>query len=316
MKFQLMMNGRKILSLLLKCAALYSILATHHLAAAPITEDPATGLTRYPESIYIESDWNDGDSFKVRLTNGEQVTVRLYEVDAIETKIQNTTDARRLRAQRRYFGISNFEGSPQSSIAKATELGEAATEFTRRLLSESPFTVYTSHADARGGAKNKRIYAFVETAEGKSLAAELLRNGLARAFGVYRKNQQGLHHKEAENRMSDLELLAAGSRKGIWAYTDWDTLPNERMAERIEAIELQQALTVNRAPKALIDPNTADAKTLQQLNGIGPATAAKIIEARAERPFETSQDLLRVSGIGPATLQRFEDSIEINAEAP
>jgi len=288
------------------------LLSTATLVAESITENPTTGLTKYPDCVYLESEWNDGDSFSVRLTNGEEITVRLYEVDAIETKINNTTDARRLRAQRRYFGISDYGKEPQASITKAIELGEEATIFTQEALAGQPFTIYTSHADARGGANNKRIYAFVETADGASLAEKLVRNGLARAFGVYRRGPTGLHYQETEQRMADLEFLAAGSQKGIWAYTDWAALPKERLAERLEAIELQQALTLSREPQSPVNPNTADAQTLQRLNGIGPATARKIIGAREEKPFESIDDLQRVSGIGPATLDQLKDFISFD----
>ncbi|UFU01762.1 helix-hairpin-helix domain-containing protein [Ruania suaedae] len=59
-----------------------------------------------------------------------------------------------------------------------------------------------------------------------------------------------------------------------------------------------------------IDVNTADAATLEQLPGIGPALAAEIIGWREQNgPFATVEDLLQVSGIGPATLERLRDEV-------
>lgn len=275
--------------------------------ADTIAEDPETGLTRYPNCTYIETNWNDGDSFSVRLTDGTEITARLYEADAIETHIGNTTDARRLRSQRRYFGISDWGGTAQASIEKAIALGEAATVFTREALLDQPFTLFTSHADARGGANNKRIYTFIQTSEGKDLATELVRNGLARAYGVYRQRPDGLHFEEAKERMKDLELRAAGARIGTWAYTDWENLPNERLLERIEELELEAAVRANSTAIARsgerINPNDADKATLETLPGIGPSTAQKIIDARKECAFSNAEDLLRVSGIGSKTLE-------------
>lgn len=297
-----MNSKRSLIFLLCLCFA-------QALPGAPeITEDSATGLTRYPNCEYIESDWNDGDSFSVRLTNGTEITARLYEADAVETHINNTTDARRLRAQRRYFGISDFGGSSDTSISKAIELGEQATTFTQAALLNKPFTIYTSHADARGGVNNKRIYTFIITDEGKSLAAELVRHGLARAYGVYRQTPERLHQDEARERFKDLEFYAAGSRKGIWAFTDWDALPNERLIERLEEIELSKAVLQSKGmdPGGTLNPNTATAEQLQLLPGIGPSTAEKIMAAREEQPFMEPQDLLRVSGIGPGTLSKLE----------
>ncbi|MFC0673914.1 helix-hairpin-helix domain-containing protein [Brachybacterium hainanense] len=59
------------------------------------------------------------------------------------------------------------------------------------------------------------------------------------------------------------------------------------------------------APGGPIDLNSADAPTLQQLPGVGPALAQRIIDHReANGPFQDVADLEEVSGIGPATLAR------------
>jgi competence protein ComEA len=54
----------------------------------------------------------------------------------------------------------------------------------------------------------------------------------------------------------------------------------------------------------VIDINSADAKTLEALNGIGPAKAAAIVEYReANGPFATIEDLANVKGIGLRTVE-------------
>ena len=238
--------------------------------------------------------------------NGQAITARLYEVDTIETHINNTTDARRLRAQRRYFGISAYGAKPEESIQKAIELGEQATLFTQNALAGKPFTIYTSHANARGGANNKRIYSFIETSEGKSLAAELVQGGLARAHGVYRQSPKGLDQDEARERFKDMELRAAGSRRGIWASTDWEALTNERLIERLEEIELSSAVEQSKhfPLNGSLNPNTANKQQLETIPGIGPSTAQKIIDARLGQAFDTPNDLLSISGIGQRTLEK------------
>ena len=50
----------------------------------------------------------------------------------------------------------------------------------------------------------------------------------------------------------------------------------------------------------LVNLNTASASVLALLPGIGERTAAAIVEARQERPFQTLKDIERVSGIGPS----------------
>lgn len=59
-----------------------------------------------------------------------------------------------------------------------------------------------------------------------------------------------------------------------------------------------------------IDINTATADQLQQLNGVGPALAQRIVADRqAGGPFKTVEDLKRVSGIGDKKYASLADSI-------
>jgi competence protein ComEA len=54
----------------------------------------------------------------------------------------------------------------------------------------------------------------------------------------------------------------------------------------------------------MVDINNADAKTLQTLDGVGPAKAQAIIEYRqANGPFKSAEDLVKVQGIGERTLE-------------
>jgi endonuclease YncB( thermonuclease family) len=71
---------------------------------------PAATLQTFENARLIPTEWADGDSFLVALPNGEEHTVRLYGADCIEYHVTDATDAVRLRAQRRYFGIKGYGG--------------------------------------------------------------------------------------------------------------------------------------------------------------------------------------------------------------
>jgi competence protein ComEA len=56
---------------------------------------------------------------------------------------------------------------------------------------------------------------------------------------------------------------------------------------------------------ALINVNTASETELEDLPGVGPVTAAAIIDYRTQNgPFAAVDDLIDVSGIGPSTLEQ------------
>ena len=65
-------------------------------------------------------------------------------------------------------------------------------------------------------------------------------------------------------------------------------------------------------PAAVIDLNTATLAELDTLPGVGPATAAAIVQERERRGgFGTVDDLLDVRGIGPARLEALRDLVRV-----
>lgn len=65
-------------------------------------------------------------------------------------------------------------------------------------------------------------------------------------------------------------------------------------------------------PEGVVDLNTADLSALDTLPGVGPAIAQRILDWReANGPFHSVDELLEVSGIGPATLERVRERVRV-----
>lgn len=271
--------------------------------------DAATELVTIKDCVLLPKEWADGDSFFVKTPDQQEFTVRLYGADCVEMHVNDATDERRLREQRRYFGISAIAPSVPQSIAEAKNFGKQAKDFVTAALAK-PFTLHTAFSDARGDSKHKRIYAFVVTQDGKDLAEELTAAGLARAFGITRLTYDQRSAEEYREHLRDLELRAAIAKNGIWAKTNVKTLSDERLAQRREDEELKIAIGNGKVQEGekKVNINTADLNDLKRLGGVGEVMAKKIIAAR---PFQTTSDLSKVSGIGEVTLKKLLPLVDV-----
>ncbi len=105
--------------------------------------------------------------------------------------------------------------------------------------------------------------------------------------------------------VASLLLLTLGSMMAWWMVQGG--LGGRRIElERAEPLPYQFQVDLNAAPW----------QELVLLPGIGETLAMRIIESReAEGPFADAADLLRVQGIGPATLDRLRPYLAQPAEA-
>jgi DNA uptake protein ComE-like DNA-binding protein len=255
---------------------------------------------------------NDGDSFHVSV-EGHEYIFRLYFVDAPETSAEFRD---RVEEQATYFGVT---------LDQVLQVGELAKEFTREKLTDS-FLVRTCWEDAGGRSRMQRFYAFVQTRAG-DLGEQLVENGLARAHPATAK-PEGLTSAAAEwKNLIKLEHKAKREKIGGWGANE------ERMTVRAQQPESEKGIDpfdkffhpagempVQAAAKPVatpaaseettpsgfpaqtkLDVNTASLAELENVPGIGPSIAERIIEAR---PFKSAHDLQRVKGIG--TGKRYE----------
>ncbi|MBI4027821.1 MAG: helix-hairpin-helix domain-containing protein [Verrucomicrobia bacterium] len=116
-----------------------------------------------------------------------------------------------------------------------------------------------------------------------------------------------------EKRLQDVELQAMMQRAGIWSETDPKVLAEFRAQQRGEEAQVKELrVRLSAAPAGLVNLNTASARELQSVSGIGPVLASRII---ANRPYHDLDDLLRVPGISHTLLDRLRPQLAVS-DAP
>jgi competence protein ComEA len=132
----------------------------------------------------------------------------------------------------------------------------------------------------------------------------------------------GVHHLEAGARVVDAVDAAGGlapdadaPRLNLAALlVDGQQVYVARVGEAplLAASAGGTAATGPAPPAPLVDLNTASATELEELPGIGPTTAAAIVDHRERNgPFASVDDLLDVRGIGDAKLEQLRDRVTV-----
>lgn len=256
----------------------------------------------------------DGDSFHLA-AKGKNYIFRLYFVDAPET---DDSYPDRVKAQAEYFG---------ADLKRTLALGEEATNFARKFLRAGGVTVTTCWEDARGASAQPRFYAVIESAQG-NLAVELVKNGLARVYGMPTPDRWP-GGKPADAFVEDLERLEAEAKRekvGGWGggtdkaapKTDdsWPfraksavppippIQPNPAYKSKFPARTPAPATGAHGSLR--LNLNSATAAELEALPKIGPVYARKIIEGR---PWHRAEDIVSISGLTEKSLAEIIDLI-------
>ena len=129
----------------------------------------------------------------------------------------------------------------------------------------------------------------------------------------------GVYELPANSRVMDAITAAGGAKSG----TDTSDINLARIVKDGEQIYVEPAFVANTHVRSSptravikksgpLNINRATSSELDSLPGIGPVLASRIVEYRkANGPFLSVDDLLKVSGIGSAKFAQFKSKVRV-----
>ena len=192
------------------------------------------------------------------------------------------------------FSLFRSGGEPQVITEDANnETGTATDEYTAdRSLSDG-----TIFVDIGGAVKNPML---AELPDGSRVDDAIQAAG-------------GLKQEADMSSINRAEFLLDGQKIYIPSLAlDEEGNVIEGAAAGTSAGAVSGASSSGGTPSGKVNINTADSTQLQTLNGVGPATAQKIIDYRQSNgSFSSVEDIKNVSGIGDKTFEKLKDYITI-----
>ncbi|HEU4976780.1 MAG TPA: ComEA family DNA-binding protein [Baekduia sp.] len=163
------------------------------------------------------------------------------------------------------------------------------------------------------------------TAGAIRVSAAAPRTAIVHVVGAVRR--PGVYRLRVGQRVQDAIRRAGGARAGAdlqainlaAKLSDAQQVAVPRRAAAMTAAAPAAARAPAAAAGAAASPpappvnlNTATAEQLDTLDGVGPATAQKILEYRtAHGGFSSIDDLAQISGIGPKTLESLRTQVQL-----
>jgi endonuclease YncB( thermonuclease family)/predicted flap endonuclease-1-like 5' DNA nuclease len=272
---------------------------------------------------FLQKRPNDGDSFHISVA-GKEYIFRLYFVDAPETSAEFRD---RVEEQAKYFGSTVEQNLEVGELAKTYTREKLSGPFLVRTCWEDAMGrsriqrffafVQTNTGDLGEQLVENGLARFHRESgkpEGLSSAASELRklNTLERKAKQEKVGGWGANEGRMVVRAKQPE-----SEKGVDPFdkffhpemTPETVMPSALPSSSLATVPLSSTLShasvapvqstapdaVSSIPETKLDVNRASQAELENIPGIGPAIAQRIIEAR---PFKSADDLHNVKGIG------------------
>ena len=145
---------------------------------------------------------------------------------------------------------------------------------------------------------------------------------LGQLASIWREHRRSYPDRELSAWMTRVEAVRADTMPADTLFSDSSgadrTEDSLRVANGLDSAAVSPVEPWTAAPEGILEcgrlkVNLATASELEALPGIGPTMARRIVEERARSgPFRRPEDLLKVKGIGPKTLDRLRDQIDLS----
>lgn len=190
--------------------------------------------------------------------------------------------------------------------AKTLPGGSSLLQSAQSAVTSKAAQVKTVRVQVSGAVLEPGIYdvpASCRVEEAIAAAGGLTENADSERVNLVRKVRDGMQIRVPVQKAAQTNRIQrknAQAKSGLGASTTKKSSSTRAGTEK------------NNSAVQIVRINSASASELQQLPGIGPALAQRIVETRKGGRFTSADDLLRVPGIGKAKLAKLRDYVEVD----
>lgn len=190
--------------------------------------------------------------------------------------------------------------------------GDVEAEVERELLKENPELKVDLIKVPHHGSKTSSFKGWIKSLEPKSAIIQVGENHYGHPSPEIIEFYQNQRIQVFRNDLNgNIVVTADGENYTVKVDKNVENIKTDDKADP-NTIENSKPNTTPKTAENLININSASAAILDQLWGIGPATAKKIINYRSNNgPFKQIQDIKKVDGIDDGKFDRWQDQITV-----